>query len=43
MTEASLIVKKLNFRYRDSEDLAIKDITFQANPEEILLIAGASE
>ena len=43
MTEASLIVKKLNFCYRDREDLVIKDITFQANPEEILLIAGASE
>jgi energy-coupling factor transporter ATP-binding protein EcfA2 len=42
MTESSLIVENLNFRYRDREELAIKNITFQANPGEILLIAGAS-
>ncbi len=42
MTETPLIVEKLNFRYRDREELAIRDITFQANPGEILLIAGAS-
>jgi len=35
MTEAPLIVKNLIFRYRDREELAIKDITFQANPGEI--------
>ena len=42
MTESPLIVENLNFRYRDREELAIQDITFQANPGEILLIAGAS-
>jgi len=42
MTESPLIVENLNFRYRDREGLAIQDITFQASPGEILLIAGAS-
>jgi len=42
MTEASLVVENLNFRYRDREGLAIQDISFQAVPGEILLIAGAS-
>ncbi|MGB7873639.1 MAG: ABC transporter ATP-binding protein [Anaerolineales bacterium] len=42
MTEAPLIVEKLNFRYRDREELAIQDINFQVNPGEILLIAGSS-
>jgi len=42
MIEAPLVVENLNFRYRDREELAIQDISFQANPGEILLIAGAS-
>ena len=42
MTDFPLVVDHLNFRYRDREDLAIKDISFQAHPGEILLIAGAS-
>jgi energy-coupling factor transport system ATP-binding protein len=42
MTEIPIVVENLNFRYRDREELAIKDITFQASPGEILLIAGAS-
>jgi len=42
MTEFPLIVDNLNFRYRDREELAIQEITFQTNPGEILLIAGAS-
>ncbi len=42
MTEYPLIVENLHFRYRDREELAIRDITFQANPGEILLIAGSS-
>jgi energy-coupling factor transporter ATP-binding protein EcfA2 len=42
MTDFPLVIDNLNFRYRDREGLAIRDITFQANPGEILLIAGAS-
>ena len=42
MTVAPLRVENLNFRYRDREELAIRDISFQAEPGEILLIAGAS-
>ena len=40
--ETSLVIEKLSFRYRDRETLAIRDISFSANPGEILLIAGAS-
>jgi energy-coupling factor transporter ATP-binding protein EcfA2 len=42
MTDSPLVVDNLSFRYRDREELAIKNISFQANPGEILLIAGAS-
>lgn len=42
MTEVPLVVENLAFRYRDREELAIQDITFQTNPGEVLLIAGAS-
>ncbi len=35
-------VENLSFRYRDREDVAIHDISFEAEPGEILLIAGAS-
>ena len=42
MAEAPLLVENLNFRYRDREELAIREISFQAGPGEILLIAGAS-
>jgi energy-coupling factor transport system ATP-binding protein len=42
MTVAPLIVENLDFRYRDREELAIREISFQTNPGEILLIAGAS-
>jgi energy-coupling factor transport system ATP-binding protein len=42
MTEAPLVVENLSFRYRDREELAIQDITFQGIPGEVLLIAGAS-
>ncbi|MGD8402160.1 MAG: ABC transporter ATP-binding protein [Anaerolineales bacterium] len=42
MTDAPLIVENLKFRYRDREGLAIQDISFQVEPGEILLIAGAS-
>jgi energy-coupling factor transport system ATP-binding protein len=40
--EIPLIIEKLTFRYRDRETPAIRDVSFQANPGEILLIAGAS-
>lgn len=42
MTAVPLIVENLDFRYRDREELAIREISFQTNPGEILLIAGAS-
>ncbi|MCF6278367.1 MAG: energy-coupling factor ABC transporter ATP-binding protein, partial [Anaerolineales bacterium] len=37
-----LIVQNLTFSYRDREETAIRDISFSANPGEILLVAGAS-
>ncbi|MBE3118806.1 MAG: ABC transporter ATP-binding protein [Candidatus Atribacteria bacterium] len=40
--ELPLIVENLSFRYRDREGLAIRNLSFCANPGEILLIAGAS-
>jgi energy-coupling factor transporter ATP-binding protein EcfA2 len=40
--ETPLIIEKLSFRYRDRESPAIRDISFNADPGEILLIAGAS-
>ncbi|HVM72921.1 MAG TPA: ABC transporter ATP-binding protein [Anaerolineales bacterium] len=40
--EPSLVIEKLSFRYRDRETPAIRDISFSANPGQILLIAGAS-
>ncbi len=42
MTETPLFVENLSFRYRDRQTNAIQDISFSANPGEILLIAGAS-
>lgn len=43
MTSSSpLVVENLSFRYRDRRGAAIHDISFEANPGEILLIAGAS-
>jgi energy-coupling factor transport system ATP-binding protein len=40
--ETPLVIDKLSFRYRDRETIAIRNISFSANPGEILLIAGAS-
>jgi energy-coupling factor transport system ATP-binding protein len=40
--ETPLIVENLSFRYRDRETTAIRNISFSADPGEILLIAGAS-
>ena len=42
MPDAPLIVEKLSFRYRDRQDVAIHNISFEAHPGEVLLIAGAS-
>src|SRR5512136_2130189 len=40
--ELPLVVENLAFRYRDRETTAIRNISFSAEPGEILLIAGAS-
>src|SRR5512135_1612932 len=40
--QTPLTIENLSFRYRDRETTAIRDISFSANPGEILLIAGAS-
>ena len=40
--QASLVVENLSFRYRERQTTAIRDISFTANPGEIMLIAGAS-
>lgn len=37
-----LVINNLSFRYRDRQGVAIHDISFEAEPGEILLIAGAS-
>jgi energy-coupling factor transport system ATP-binding protein len=42
MTDSPLVVENLSFRYRDRTGAAIHDLSFSANPGEILLIAGAS-
>jgi len=42
MTDTPLVVENLSFRYRDREELAIRDISFNADRGEVLLIAGAS-
>jgi energy-coupling factor transport system ATP-binding protein len=42
MPDSPLVVENLSFRYRDRQSAAIHNISFDANPGEILLIAGAS-
>ena len=42
MTNLPLVVENLSFRYRDRQGAAIHNISFEAKPGEILLIAGAS-
>jgi energy-coupling factor transporter ATP-binding protein EcfA2 len=39
---APLVVDNLSFRYRDRQGAAIHNLSFTANPGEVLLIAGAS-
>jgi len=38
----AIYVEDLSFRYRDRDELAIRDITFQAAHGELVLLAGAS-
>ncbi len=38
----AILVEDLAFRYRDREELAIQEIYFQAQPGELILLAGAS-
>jgi energy-coupling factor transporter ATP-binding protein EcfA2 len=38
----AILVENLAFRYRDREELAIQEINFQAEPGELILLAGAS-
>jgi energy-coupling factor transport system ATP-binding protein len=42
MTEIPLALEDVSFRYRDRQGTAINHISFEAQPGEILLIAGAS-
>lgn len=42
MAVSPLVVENLSFRYRDRSVTAIREISFEANAGEILLIAGAS-
>jgi len=42
MPDSPLIVEDLSFRYRDRQGAAIHNISFEAKPGEVLLIAGAS-
>jgi energy-coupling factor transport system ATP-binding protein len=42
MPESPLVVDNLSFRYRDRQGAAIHNISFDAKPGEVLLIAGAS-
>jgi energy-coupling factor transport system ATP-binding protein len=41
-TELPLIVENLSFRYHTRQELAIRDLSFQLRPGELLLVAGAS-
>jgi len=42
MPDSPLVVEDLSFRYRDRQGAAIHNISFDAKPGEVLLIAGAS-
>jgi energy-coupling factor transport system ATP-binding protein len=42
MTDSPLVIENLSFRYRDRQETAIRDISFEARAGEVLLIAGAS-
>jgi energy-coupling factor transport system ATP-binding protein len=42
MSDSPLVVENLSFRYRDRQETAIQNISFEAKSGEVLLIAGAS-
>ncbi len=42
ISKPALSVENLTFRYRDRTELSLHDIFFQADPGELLLLAGAS-
>jgi len=42
MSDSPLVIENLSFRYRDRQGAAIHNISFEAKPGEVLLIAGAS-
>jgi energy-coupling factor transporter ATP-binding protein EcfA2 len=42
MPDSPLIIENLSFRYRDRQGAAIHNLSFDAKPGEVLLIAGAS-
>jgi energy-coupling factor transporter ATP-binding protein EcfA2 len=42
MSNTPLVIENLSFRYRDRPGAAIHNISFEAKPGEVLLIAGAS-
>lgn len=42
MPNPPLVIENLSFRYRDRQETAIRNISFEAQPGEVLLIAGAS-
>ena len=42
MPDSPLVVENVSFRYRDRQGAAIYNISFDAKPGEVLLIAGAS-
>jgi energy-coupling factor transport system ATP-binding protein len=42
MSDLSLVVENLSFRYRDRVSTAIRDISFSVDKGELLLLAGAS-
>ncbi|MDD2923494.1 MAG: ABC transporter ATP-binding protein, partial [Anaerolineales bacterium] len=42
MTPNPLVIDNLSFRYRDRQDTAIRNISFESKRGEVLLIAGAS-
>jgi energy-coupling factor transport system ATP-binding protein len=42
MPDSPLVIENLSFRYRDRQGAAIHAISFEAQPGEVLLIAGAS-
>jgi energy-coupling factor transport system ATP-binding protein len=42
MPDSPLVVENLSFRYRRRKDWAIENISFEVQPGQVLLIAGAS-